>query len=379
MQIHEVTLPTEYVSNLVKKAGSGLAQAGKGAAKSIAGTTVAKDLIGAVKEPFQKAAAVLDTPGAMTDPRAYSDAMNKYRAGQVAQLEPQVQQQLSAQIAQKTQQRAKQLAQQWAQIIKTQQKPPPASNAQGNSVATDPNWRQDALKSAGVKFPQSESKRRSKSKTSNKNPNWRQDALKSVGAAFDPPPAPRPAPGQMPASVAASKQGKLMLKAYGTPRGGIQNIDEAPQEYTTPSGIVVPGGVKSDQATAPVNDDQFVKWSDQQLASIIPGTRQSISMDMVRQDTELSRTVSDALNKVVKSNNNPQAVEQYFVTAMQAMQRLSAKLKQSGAVPRSSQSTNAGSTGVLDRYVDPTAVQKLKDLAKNPTYAEILKKELGIA
>ena len=36
------------------------------------------------------------------------------------------------------------------------------------------------LKSAGVKFPQSESKQRSKSKTSNKNPNWRQDALKSI-------------------------------------------------------------------------------------------------------------------------------------------------------------------------------------------------------
>jgi hypothetical protein len=36
------------------------------------------------------------------------------------------------------------------------------------------------------------------------------------------------------------------------------------------------------------------------------------------------------------------------------------------------------SDGVLSRYVDPVVVQKLQDLAKSPTYAEILKKELGI-
>ena len=54
--------------------------------------TIGQDIKGAVAQPFQKAAAVMSTPGAMTDPHAYRDAMNKYRAGQVAALEPQVQQ-----------------------------------------------------------------------------------------------------------------------------------------------------------------------------------------------------------------------------------------------------------------------------------------------
>jgi hypothetical protein len=333
--------------------------------------TIGQDIKGAVTEPFQKLQAIANTPGAWTSGLAAGGALDQLERNKINARTAQQ----TAQVAQQTAQRAKQLAQQWGQIIKTQQKPPPAKD---DPVATDPNWRQDALKSAGVKFPQSESKQRSKSKTGNKNPNWRQDALKSVGAAFDPPPVPRPAPGQMPASVAASRQGKLMLQAYGKPKGGIQDIDEAPQEYTTPSGIVVPGGVKSDQATAPVNDDQFVKWSDQQLDSVIPGTRQPITMSMVRQDTELSQAVSDALNKVVKSNNDLRAVEEYFVVAMQAMQRLSAKLKQSTAQSRVSPTAAAAGAELLTQFISNSQLQDIKDIARNPAVAQKIKNELGI-
>jgi hypothetical protein len=322
--------------------------------------TIGQDIKGAVTEPFQKLKTIANTPGAWTSGTTAAAALDQRERAQADQTMAQQQQQRSAQVLQQTQQRAKQLAQQWLQVVKSQ--------------ATDPNWRQDALKSAGVKFPQSESKQRSKSNTSNKNPNWRQDALKSVGAAFDPPPAPRPAPGQMPASVAASKQGKLMLRAYGKPRGGIQDIDEAPREYTTPDGIVVPGGVKTDQQADEIIDDKFLDWSDQQLASVIPGTRQEINMDMVRKDPELSQSVKAAQDKVSKDPSNIQAVEDYFETAMQAMQQLSARLKQSARPARGGDQA----PGLLGRILDQRQLDKLKGLLQNPQLATQVKAELGI-
>jgi hypothetical protein len=339
MQIHEITK---------HKFNEGILQ------------TIGQDIKGAVTEPFQKLKVIANTPGAWTSGTTAASALDQRERAQADQTIAQQQQQRSAQVLQQTQQRAKQLAQQWSQIVKSQ--------------ATDPNWRQDALKSAGVKFPQSESKQRSKSKTSNKNSNWRQDALKSVGAAFDPPPASRPTPGQMPASVAASKQGKRMLQAYGKPRGGIQDMDEAPQEYTTPSGIVVPGGVKNDQRPDETINDEFFSWSDQQLASVIPGTRQEINMDMVRKDPELSQSVKAAQDKVSKDPSNIQAVEDYFETAMQAMQQLSARLKQSTKPARGGEQA----LGLLGQILDQRQLDKLKGLLQNPQLATQVKTELGI-
>jgi hypothetical protein len=226
-------------------------------------------------------------------------------------------------LGQDTRNQARKLAQQWVQQNKTQQKSQPA---QDNSVATDPNWRQDALKSAGVKFPQAESKQRSKSKTGDKNSNWRQDALKSVGAAFDLPPTPRPAPGQMPASVAASRQGKLMLQAYGKPKGGIQDIDEAPQEYTTRSGIVIPGGTTTDPKSSGMVD--YEQWADQQLTTQISGTRQKIGLDAVKKDPAVKADLDKVLPQIKKDPTNLAAVEMYLLTAMQAMQKMADVIKQ---------------------------------------------------
>jgi hypothetical protein len=267
-----------------------------------------------------------------------------------------------------TRARARQLAQQWAQHIETQQKPQPA---QANSVATDPNWRQDALKSAGVKFPQSEAKQRSKSKTSNKNSNWRQDALKSVGAAFDPPPAPRPAPGQMPASVAASRQGKLMLQAYGKPRGGIQDIDEAPQEYTTPSGLVVPGGAKTDTKSFDATD--FEQWANQKLTTQVSGTQQSINLDAVKKDPAVKTELDKILPQIKKDPTNIAAIEAYFLTAMTGMQRIVAQAKQSGGVD-----PDASSINPLNKIINDQQLGAIKNLAQNPQTAAAIKQALGI-
>jgi hypothetical protein len=276
-------------------------------------------------------------------------------------------------LDQNTRNQARKFAQQWKKHIDTQQKPQPASDAQANSGATDPNWRQDALKSAGVDFPQSESKQRSKSKTSNKNSNWRQDALKSVGAAFDPPPAPRPAPGQMPASVAASKQGKLMLQAYGKPRGGIQDIDETPQEYTTPSGIVVPGGVKTDPKSLGTVD--FERWANQQLTTQVSGTGQPIDLDAVKKDPGVKAELDKVLPQIKKDPGNVAAVETYFLTAMRGMQRMAAQARQSAGVDPNA--TDSGENP-LSTIINNQQLTAIKNLAQNSQTAAALKQALGI-
>lgn len=295
MQVHEITKTStdEGLLDLAKKAGSGLVQAGKGAAKAIAGTQVAKDIAGAVKEPFQKAAAVISTPGAMTSPHAYRDAMQKFRAGQVAELEPRVQAMLNQQIAQQTSQRAKQWAQDWP-------KERPATGMAG---------------------------------TKGKAP-----------------------PGGMSAPMAASKTGQQLQQMYGTPKGGIE-------------------GMKSDLEEASATD-AFVSWAEAKLAGNIP-VRSGLTMASVKQNLDpKEKTALSTLAARVNANpDDLAAVQQYLQTYMQAMQRVSQDLKQS----RRTATARPNAEGILARYgVDDVVIEKLKSLAKEPTYAAAIKKELGI-
>jgi hypothetical protein len=189
----------------------------------------------------------------------------------------------SASLERDTAERARELAQQWKKHVKTQRKP------QAKSDAT--------------------------------NSNWRQDALKAAGSAFNQAPAARPAPGQMPASVASSAQGQKMMQAYGQPRGGVQAIKEAPAEYTTPGGVIVPG--------VPTVD--FERWADQQLTTQISGTGQKIDLDAVKKDPAVKAELDKVLPQIKKDPNNLAAVEMYFFTAMQAMQEMSNAIKQKQA------------------------------------------------
>jgi hypothetical protein len=197
--------------------------------------------------------------------------------------------------------------------------------------------------------------------------NWRKDALKSVGASFDPSPPARAKPGQMPASVASSKQGKLMLKAYGKPRGGIQDVDEAPQEYTTPGGIIVPGSTKTDAttpkppaganpalATATPSPDtygaQFVNFTDAKLASKIPGTYETVTMDMVRKLPGIKGALDKKLANVESTVGTPQHaynVEEYLKVAVAGVQAVSQQIKNEkgvGATPGAGATTLGLST-----------------------------------
>jgi len=363
MQIHEITQP-----GILK--------------------TIGQDIKGAVTAPFQKAAAVLDMPGAMTDPHAYRDAMNKYRAGQVAKLEPQVQNMLAAQISQKTQQRAKELAQDWTQLIKSKQprgrlksaptpitptgqyatKPVPAGQVYGANYPVP--YRPPAPLPRQLGGPVAEQDEPIRGNVPGKPSaaeyeKLQQQIAAAGGTAIPPPPPETPKPEPVQATPAQPPKTGFAAVAGPTPPPG----GKVPYRVTTnPKNILTGSRAK-----------EFETWANQQLSSKIPGTNVTIDLAQIKKFPEIRQELNTALTRIIRSNNDPGAVEQYFIIAMRAMQNYSQNLKQSGAVQRAGIPSNTFATGVLDRYVEPVVAQKLKDLARNPTYAEILKKELGIA
>jgi hypothetical protein len=171
----------------------------------------------------------------------------------------------------------------------------------------------------------------------------------------------RAEPGQMPADVAASAQGQKMLKALGPPRGGIQGMQSDDlKEQTAPDTVI----------------DQFRKWSDGQLTGRITGTRDQVSMNDVRQDPAEKAKLDAILGRIAQKPDDAAAVEEYFTTAMQAMQQISAEKRASLGVSRGA-TADAGEE-ILPRYIPPTQLEELKQLAKNPGVAVKIKKELGI-
>jgi hypothetical protein len=204
-------------------------------------------------------------------------------------------------------------------------------------------------------------------------------------------PAARANPGQMSAAVAASKAGKDMQKMFGQPRGGIQNmqsdLEEAPQEYTTPGGIVVPGGTKTDKSTTttqpaapqsvtpkPATDpiaSTFVAWSDGQLASQDPVTRQPITMDDVRAKfPDLNDRLNKFLGQIVKTQGTAQqvaAVEEYAKLAVSGIQALAQTSRNRAPQQRTT-----------DLGVSPQQLAGLRSLGQTPAGKDLLIKQLGL-
>jgi hypothetical protein len=174
-------------------------------------------------------------------------------------------------------------------------------------------------------------------------------------------PTTRAEPGQMPATVAASAQGQKMQQAYGPPRGGIQGMQSDDLKEQTGSDNVI---------------DQFRKWSDSQLTSQITGTRNQVSMDDVRQDPTEKAKLDAILGRIAQKPDDAAAVEEYLTTAMQAMQRISAEKRTSLGISRGASAATGDE--ILPRYIPPTQLEQLKQLAKNPQVAAKIKTELGI-
>ena len=157
-------------------------------------------------------------------------------------------------------------------------------------------------------------------------------------------------------------------------------LQEAPEEYTTPGGIVVPGGTKTDVAPpvapAPVAvannyQEKFVEWSDSELASRDPISREPITMDDVRAKfPDLNQQLNKFLGQIVKTQGTPQqatAVEEYAKLAVSGIQ----------AIAQSSRN-RAPQQRTTDLGVSPQQLASLRALGQTPAGKDLLIKQLGL-
>lgn len=289
--------------------------------------TIGQDIKGAVTTPFQKLGAILDTPGAMTDPRLAGAALDRREQAQAQQTL----QQQQVLVQQQTQKRARDLAQQWAAKIKADTKQPTAPFA-------------------GQAAPLPTVTVNGKLLTKGPDGLWHGEDGRAVTD-----------PAQIAKLDKAYYTGMTKQKGIVKERRQRRKLQQPQKKSTTTS------------ATPPMNDPLgFVAWSDEQLTGTASGTRQEINMDRVRQDSQLAQPVQAALARVLQDPQNITAVQQYLVTAMQAMQALSSKIRQ--RTPRQPLTTP---NSVLSQVVNPQQLQDLKRLAQDPVKARQLQSELG--
>jgi hypothetical protein len=209
-------------------------------------------------------------------------------------------------LDQDTRNQARKLAQKWVQQNKTQQKSQPAATQNKASQPSQYTPPTDPAEIADMK-----------------------------ARGFDPATGQRVTPGAT--ASAASTQPIMLGGKRLDPKNpndakilaAIQaqgKLQEAPAEYTTRSGIVVPGGTRTDPKSLGMVD--FERWADQQLTTQISGTRQQIDLDAVKKDPAVKAELDKVLPQIKKDPTNLAAVEMYLLTAMQAMQERANVIKQ---------------------------------------------------
>jgi hypothetical protein len=202
-------------------------------------------------------------------------------------------------------------------------------------------------------------------------------------------------------AVTDPAQAAKIDKAYYT---GMRNqkgtVKEAPQEYTTPSGIVVPGGAKTDQTPATATTeyrDAFVKWAGEKLRTVDPATRQTITLDQVNK-TDIKDELDRAMTQVVATAGDPTknavAVNNYLTIAVAGVARVSQNLRQDSVYGATDKSDNTASTGqpgqaivtqqeirnTLSREVNLSndQIEQLQKLVQNPAARAALLKSFGV-
>jgi len=225
-----------------------------------------------------------------------------------------------------------------------------------------------------------------------------QEWLKSPNAT----PAPRAAPGQMPASVAASKTGQNMQKVFGQPKGGIQDMQSDLQErapmnpakmaqikqrgraFLNPSTTATTAPTTT---TAPAPADyagKFQKWSDEKLVTKVDGTfNQFVTMDEVRKEIpKLKEKLDSALAQISNTQGTAQhiaAIQEYLKLASAGVQAIGQKERydatQAKYKPSDPNNPNSKTNqlGLTNRQM-----QGLKALAQTPNGKAQILKDLGI-
>jgi hypothetical protein len=202
--------------------------------------------------------------------------------------------------------------------------------------------------------------------------------------------------GQRPLDPKNPSDAKILaqLQAQG-------KLNEEPQEYTTPGGIVVPGGTKTDRTTAqtqttsaPASDeyqDAFEKWAAEKLQTNIPRVG-TVTLDDVKA-TDIKDELDRALKQVVATAGDAQknavAVNNYLTIAVAGVARKSQALRQ--ASDRSGGGSGAGTAGgsittqqelnnKLNQEVgiNSNQIEALKKILQNPADRQALFKSAGV-
>jgi len=150
-------------------------------------------------------------------------------------------------------------------------------------------------------------------------------------------------------------------------------LQEAPQEYTTPGGVIIPGGTATDPKSLGVID--FEQWADKLLTTQVSGTGQPIDLDAVKKIPAVKAELDKVLPQIKKDPGNIAAVEMYFLTAMKGMQRMAAQARQSAGIDPN---TTGTSTNPLSKIVNDQQLTAIKNLVQNPQTTAAIKQALGI-
>lgn len=315
--------------------------------------TMAQDLKGAVTEPFQKLQTIGSTPGAWTSPGIAAQALDQREREEAMKDIAQRRQQKSAQVVQQTQQRARDLAQQWAQQFKTQnaqQQTQPSSASGGTTVSPTPTV---TIGSVGKL-------------TKGDGGYWYNEQGQPV---TDPAQA---------AKIDKAYQDQEYRKKQFQQTAVVKERSNKSRQNANRRAQARKGTTATPGATEPNDPSGFIAWSDAQLRDTIPGTRTEINMDSIKKDSTLYQPVKAALDRVLKDPSNTAVVQDYFETAMSAMQQLSSQIKRSSSAYSNAGAAGAGGSELLSRFMSSSQLQDLQRVAKDPTAATQIKKELGI-
>lgn len=319
--------------------------------------TMAQDLKGAVTEPFQKLQTIGSTPGAWTSPSIAAQALDQREREEAMKDIAQRRQQKQAQVVQQTQQRARELAQQWAQQVKTQpaqQQPQPSVASGGTTVSPTPTV---TIGSVGLL-------------TKGDGGYWYNEKGQPV---TDPAQA-----AKIDKAYQAQELRKKQFQQTAMVKERRINDPQQTAARRTQRAQTRKGTTATPGATAPNDPSGFIAWSDAQLRDTIPGTRTEINMDRIKKDSTLYQPVKAALDRVLKDPSNTAAVQDYFETAMSAMQQLSSQIKRSSPAYSDAGAAGAGGSELLSKFMSSSQLQDLQRVAKDPIAATQIKKELGI-
>jgi len=201
-------------------------------------------------------------------------------------------------------------------------------------------------------------------------------------------------------AVTDPDQAAQIDKAYYTGQRNVKGtVQEAPSEYTTPSGIIVPGGAKTDQAPATATTeyrDAFVKWAGEKLRTVDPTTRRAITLDQVNTTDikdELDRALAQVVATAGDAAKNAVAVNNYLTIAVAGVARVSQQLRQdsvygSASDPGTPTSASQAGQGIVTQQeirnklaqevgLSADQIEQLKKLGQDPAARAALLKSFG--